>query len=233
MRRNLPLTNSDVKNGPLPTIGTGLVKLVSAALGVTLLHTCSRQDGDEDLHHVGLRPRAGDLHGGRVERLGAEDAARRQGHVEHLVLDDVVVGEGDVVGRERLAVAPLEVRADLDGPDLAVGRQPAVLLGRVLRRQVEGRLVGDAEPEEEAVVDGPDLVVLVLPADERVQRVGLDGPADLEDDLVRRGRRRRLGGEGRRRKRQGGGQDDDEQDGEPERRPAMCLDHGLPPVDPR
>ena len=27
-------------NGPLPTIGVGLVKLVSAALGVTLLHTC-------------------------------------------------------------------------------------------------------------------------------------------------------------------------------------------------
>ena len=32
MRRNLPLTNSDVKNGPLPTIGTGLVKLVVGRL---------------------------------------------------------------------------------------------------------------------------------------------------------------------------------------------------------
>ena len=231
MRRNLPLTNSAVKNGPLPTIGSGLVKLVSASFGVTLLHTCSGRMGMKILH-VGLRARAHDLHRGRVERLRAEDPARREGHVEHLVLDDVVVGEGDVGGRERLAVAPLEVRADLDGPDLAVGREPAVLLGRVLRRQVEGRLVGDAEPEEEAVVDGPDLVVLVLPSDERVQRVGLDGPADLQDDLVAPRptvTARRRGPPPRTPARRPG---DDEQNGEPERRPARSLDHGVPPVGP-
>ena len=41
MRRYLPFTHSVTWNGPLPTIGTGLVKLVVAAFGDTLLHTCS------------------------------------------------------------------------------------------------------------------------------------------------------------------------------------------------
>ena len=44
------MTNSAVKNGPLPTMGSGLVKLVSASFGVTLLHTCSGRMGMKMRH---------------------------------------------------------------------------------------------------------------------------------------------------------------------------------------
>ena len=84
----------------------------------------------------------------------------------------------------------------MDRPDLAVGRDAAVLLGREL--QVKSGLEPVAGAEQEAVVERPDLVVAVLPADERVEVVGLGRPADAQRELFAAGRRRGAGGEGRR-----------------------------------
>ena len=141
------------------------------------------QDRHAGLLEVGLGCRADDPHRRGVERRHRLDAGRVVGEVGHVVLDDERVGEGHVGGRQGLPVLPPDIRPQVDRPDLAVGRDAAVLLGRELRGQVERRLVVVAAAEELRVVQGPDLVSVVRVADERVQAVGLGRPAEAQDDL--------------------------------------------------
>ena len=111
------------------------------------------------------------------------------------VLDDVVVGPGHVAGGQRLAVLPLGVLADREGPDLAVGA------GRPAGREAGGlvrRHVGRVQTDEGVVVHVPDGERRRGRADERVEVVGAGGPAQPEDDLAVG--RRRAGARGERRR---------------------------------
>ncbi len=149
-------------------------------------------------------------------------------NMPELVLDHVVVGEGHVGGGERLAVLPLGLVGDREGPDLAVGR------GLPRLGEADAGLVGHvggAEADEQVVVDGPDLVAGRLVADERVQAVRVVGPAQVQDRLVGGGRRCLARGE---RSAQADPQADDEDGCECERdeqapsaQPVRCG-HGSP-----
>ena len=104
--------------------------------------------------------------------VGVLDPAR-QGRRQLLVEQHVVVPEQDVVGAERLAVRPLRALAQLDRPDLVVGRRLGRLgdlgldLGAV-GREAEQRVVdhahvvvGVGRPEESAA---PHAAILAAPS---------------------------------------------------------------------
>ena len=181
---------------------------------------------------VGLGVRADDAHRSRVEGDRALDAVSRVREVGHAVLDDVLEREGHVGGRQRHAVLPLDARADVDRPGLAVGRDAAVLGGRKSARQIEGGLVAIAVAEQQVVVQRPDLVGLVLVADERVQVVGLLSPADLQCHAAGAGRGRGAGGKSRRQTpHQAAGQENRERKiGKPAGARQRPVSHGVPPV---
>ena len=151
----------------------------------------------QDRHRLALHEAGGhgvcahELHRCRVHHLGRLDVGDVGGVLRHVVLDHVVVGEGHVGRRERLAVLPLHAAPQVDRPDLAIGRDAAVLLGRELAREVERRRVVLAGCEEVVVVQRPDLPALRHVADERVEVVGLGGPAEVQGERAGRRRRRR------------------------------------------
>ena len=146
------------------------------------------QDGDPGAQDVRLGLAAADLHGGVVDRDDLVDEGREAGERAHLIVDDVVVGEGDIARRECDAVLPLDSGAQVEGPHLAV-RRDLPRLG-----QVRDRLQIEAVADEEVVVEHPDLVGRGLGPDERVEVVRVVRPADPQDDLPVR-RRAGVGGE--------------------------------------
>ena len=158
-----------------------------------------RHDRHVDAQHVRLGLGALDAHGGVVDGDGPDDVLRVRGPVRELVLDDVVVGEGDVAGRQRHAVAPLGVAADRERPRLAVRRHRPV--------GGETRRVGALHWCERAVVvaheglvgEVPDLVGRPDDADEGAEVVDVREGADPVDDGARRGRGAGGGTGGRRR----------------------------------
>ena len=153
-------------------------------LGVDLGPDVLRQDRHPVADHVRLGLGAGELDRVVVQRRGLLDEARVRGEVLHLVLDDVVVGEGDVLGGERHAVRPLGVLAQGERPDEAVvahrpvGREAGGLLA--LHRRERAGVVAD----ERVVGEVPDLERRRGVAHERVEVVRLPRPADAVDDLA-------------------------------------------------
>ena len=153
-----------------------------AAFGADLAPDVLGEDRDPGTDHVGLGLAAADLHGEVVHRHGFLDERREAGEGAHVVVDDVVVGERDVGGGDRLAVLPLDALAQMEGPGLAVrGGLPRG--GEAWRWLQIERVAG-----EEVVVEQPDLVRRRFRPDERVEVVGVVGPADVEDHLVAGGR---------------------------------------------
>ena len=217
----------DLRHLEGPRADDGRLALVGGAgrLGAHLAPDVLGQDGDPGADHVGLGLAAADLDGEVVDGHRLVDERREAREGAHLVVDDVVVGERHVVGGERLTVLPLDALAQVEGPDLAVrGGLPG---GGEVRRGLQiGRVAG-----EEVVVEQPDLVGRGLGPDERVEVVGVVGPADVQDHLVagRRGARvgRQRGPEPRRQT--GGQQAGDEQKQEKTRPPmaAAGLRHGV------
>ncbi len=155
-------------------------------LGVELAPDVLRQDVDVHLReqHVGLGRGAVDLERGVVDGDGLLDVLEVDGQA-HVVVDDGIEGEGDVARRERLAVLPLDARADVEGPRLLVGRELPVL-GEpgLLGRQAVG-----AHGDERVVVEQPDLVGRAV-ADERVEVERALVPAEAQRDVVGVRRRR-------------------------------------------
>ncbi len=149
--------------------------------------------------HVGLGRAAAHLAREVVDRHGLVDELGVGAVRVEVLLDDVVVAEGDVLGGHRLAVAPHGALADVEGPHQAVVRHlPA--LGDARHRLAVGAVADDV-----VVVEAPRLVVDGAAADERVEVVGRLGRADPEDDLPRcrrpaTGCRRRPGRRRRRRR---------------------------------
>ena len=151
----------------------------------------------EDRHphgeHVGLGLGALELHRGVVDGGRRLDALGGGREVREVVLVDVVVGEGDVLGRERLAVLPLDAAADGERPGLAVRRHRPVR-GQARRvRALDGLELAVVETHERVVGEVPDLERRPQVADERVEVVGLGEDADLVLDRVAAGARRRSG----------------------------------------
>ena len=121
-------------------------------LRVVLLVDVLRDDVDVQHGQLRVRHRRLDLDRGRVDRLRLEVRGDRA-VVEPLLLARAVDRVDDVVGGQRLAVGPLEVRAQLVGPRLAVIR-PLPRLGESrLDREVLRGLVG-----QPGVLDVPGLV---------------------------------------------------------------------------
>ena len=95
--------------------------------------------------------------------------------------EDPVVGEGDVPGRQVLAVGPLHPAADVEGPGASVVRCRPLRGQAGLRRHVLHRV-----RDQEVVGERPGLVGHRLEAEERVERVDLAEEADGEGRLVGR-----------------------------------------------
>ena len=181
-------------------VGRGVRIALPRLLGRDLRPDVLGQDGQPVADHVRLGLGAHELHRVVVDRGRLLDEVGVRGVVRHLVLDDVVVGEGDVLGGERHAVVPLGVLAEGERPDETVVAHRPVggQTGRLLALHRRERL--GVVADERVVAEVPHLERRRLVADERVEVVGLPGPADLVDDLAgigRRGRRRALARAGR------------------------------------
>ena len=101
-------------------------------------------------HHAGQRQ---DRHVGRVRRfhspmdlIGGDDLDVFHQTMADAVADaeirvvDEIEGELHILGRERCAIMPLRVAAQLDLPGQPVGRQPSVLDGRDFAGQVRNEV---------------------------------------------------------------------------------------------
>ena len=180
----LALEGSRTDEGVLHLVLLGVLDAAPDVLG---------HDVDPAHLHVGLGRRAHHVDRVVVDHLRLFDVGRVAGDRGQVFLDDEVVGEGDVVGGDRLAVLPRHPLADLEGPRQAVvGHRPALGEPAVgIRGPVE------AVADQEVVVDRPDLEARALVAHERVEAVRLVEPAELEHDLAVRRRRALAGGERR------------------------------------
>ncbi len=116
-------------------------------VGLELAPDVLGHDGHPHREDVGLGPVALDDHRGVVGRGDRLDAVERREEGGELEVLLVVEAEGDVLGRERLAVAPHDALADLEGPGEAVlARGPALgeaglgleVLVAVVREEVVG-----------------------------------------------------------------------------------------------
>ena len=160
----------------------GLLRyLLHLVVGLELAPDVLRDHGHPHGEDVRLGPVADDDERGVVRRLGALDAVQRREEGSELEVLLVGVAEGDVVRGERFAVAPLDALADLERPGEAVlARGPALSQARS-RGEVLVVVV-----RQEVVADVVQLVAGLLDADERVEVVGVGGPAHLERDRPRR-----------------------------------------------
>ena len=138
------------------------------------------QDRDVERQHAGVRLLAGDDEGRVVGRLDLLDADEVLDVGPVLGVEDAVVGVGDVVRRQWLAVAPLHALTDGEGPDLAVGG------GRPLAGEVGGRLVVLVVPGEEVVAEAERVPRGAAPVGERVEAVVALGDAEAVDELAAR-----------------------------------------------
>ena len=178
-------------------------------VGLELAPDVLGDDGDPHGEDVGLGPVALDDHGGVVGRGDRLDAVERREEGGELEVLLVVEAEGDVLGRQRLAVTPHHALADLERPgETVLARGPA------LREAGLGLEVLVAVVGEEVVGHVVQLVAGLLDADEGVQVVGVGGPADLEHDRVAGRRRARVAGDRPREApdEAGGQRQDDEKD---------------------
>ena len=143
-------------------------------------------------HGVGLL--GGDDHGVVVRRLHLGDPGEVADVHAQLLPQDAVVGVRHVLGRQWLAVAPLHVVADMEGPDPAAVGDAAVLRRRHLGGEVRHRLVVGVVPREEVVADAEALPGDGVVRRERVHVVDVALQAHAVDDG-------RCGWGGRRRRR--------------------------------
>ena len=160
-------------------------------VGLELAPDVLRHDRHPHGEDVGLGLVALDDDGGvvgRRDRLDAVERREERGELEVLL---VVEAEGDVLGRQRLAVAPHDALADLEGPGEAV-----LALGPALGEPRLGLEVLVAVVGEEVVADVVELVGRLLDAHERVEVVRVGRPAHLEGDGAAGRRGTRAGGEG-------------------------------------
>ena len=148
-----------------------------------------RQHVDPEALHVGLRLGADHLDGVVVDDPGFFDVLRVRRVCAQVLIDDDVVAEGDVLGRDGLAVLPGSALPQVEGPGESVVADVPALGEHALRRAVE--VVAD----EHVVVERPDLVARPLVPDERVEVVGVVRPCEPEGDLPVRGRWALTGGE--------------------------------------
>jgi hypothetical protein len=101
----------------------------------------------------------------------------------HLRVAHELEGERDVRGRQRRAVLPLQAGLEDVGDRQAVPADPAVAFGRDVLDQV-GRDVAAAVDHDQPAEDRLVEVVLVeLPADERIQCVRLLRQPDPDDRI--------------------------------------------------
>ena len=119
---------------------------------------------------------------GRVGRLDRGDVAGVVGEQRPLVAERLE-RPLDVRGGDRLAVGPLRVRVELEGDRLLVVRDGPALGDPGRRREVLR-----VEVDQQVPVHRPDVVVLLVEADERVQRWRVLRPADPQDALAARRR---------------------------------------------
>jgi len=150
-----------------------------------------REHVDPQTLHVGFGLLADHLDGVVVNDLGLLDALGVGRVGGEVLVDDDVVAEGDVLGRDRLSVLPLDALADLERPhEAVVGHRPALGKPRL-------RITFGVVADEHVVVERPHLVGRGLVADERVEVVRVVGPAQTKRDLVARRRSARIGGQRR------------------------------------
>ena len=156
-------------NGPLPTAG----RLRDVADRLQVLAVVRRPDVlGHDVDPRGHRRRERGLLRLPDQRRRVRGLERRIAREVALVLRDVVVdhepvGEGDVLGRERLAVAPLQPVAKVARPHRVVG--VVVAAGREGGR---GGQVRRGELEQHVVLGGRDRVV--APGAHREDVVGVE-----------------------------------------------------------
>ena len=118
-------------------------EVVGRVVAVEAAPDVLRQDRHPHREDVGLGPRAGD-HDGRVVGGGRRlDALQRREEGLQLVLEHEVVGEGDVVRRERHAVLPLDAAADRERPGQTVGRMSPARREPRLSLEVRRGVVGE------------------------------------------------------------------------------------------
>ena len=137
---------------------------------------------DEELLQLGQHVRDGLVVGdnerrsvGRFELGGVRDERRHHGRWSTTVLDDEVAGKGGVGSGDRLAVRPLAVGLDLEGPDLTVAR------GRPRVGPVTNDLVVLVILHQRRVGLGPEDVGKGGKAHERIDRVRIRDRAEAED----------------------------------------------------
>ena len=93
-----------------------VLELVGGVLARDLAPDVLGHDRDPHAQDVGLGLGQDELDGRVVDGHGLLHVDRVGREGREVVLDDVVVGEGDVVGGERLAVLPRDAGVDLEGP---------------------------------------------------------------------------------------------------------------------